>query len=59
MILLVIMLNTQYSVHDTTGDNAQYILSIWYMILLVIMLNTQYLVHDTIGDNAQHSVFGT
>ena len=43
MILPVIMLNTKYLVHDTTGDNA----------------NTQYLVHDTTGDNAQYSVFGT
>ena len=58
MILLVIMLNTQYLVHGTTVDNSK-ILSIWYMILLVIMLNTQYLVHDTTVDNAQYSVFGT
>ena len=57
MILLVIMLNTQYLVHDTTGVSALY--SVFDTWTLVIMLNTQYLVHDTTGDNAQYSVFGT
>ena len=53
----MIMLNTQYLVHDTTGDNAQY--SVFGTWTPVIMLNTQYLVHDTTGDNAQYSVFST
>ena len=57
MGLVVIMLNTQYLVHDTTGVSALY--SVFDTWTLVIMLNTQYLVHDNTGDNAQFLVFGT
>ena len=57
MILLVKMLNTQYLVHDTTGDNAQY--SEFRDSTPAIVETTHYLVHCTTGDNAQYSVFGT
>ena len=57
MILPVIMLNTKYLVHNTTGDNAQY--SVFRDSTPAIVDTTHYLVHDTTGDNAHCSVFGT
>ena len=51
------MLNTQYLIHVTAGDNAQY--SVFRDSTPAIVDTTHYLVHDTTGNNAQYSVFGT
>ena len=46
------MLNTQYLIHVTAGDNAQY--SVFRDSTPAIVDTTQFLVHDTTGNNAQY-----